>query len=217
MHWNAATGNSGGFQDWNVDLTPFAGKQVELSITYAPTRPDGLGVFVDDVKITTRRHARSRPRSRTASAPSPPVRRRPARGRDAATGARDEARLPGRPRRAHAALGLLGLRPGGRTGADKRAALVGEALEQLGVTATPPPPAYSVAVLARTPTHRRLRRMGKASGTTMVDASPKHNNGTYLNGVALGKLGAISGAIRTPRRRSTASTTVLACLTRRER
>jgi hypothetical protein len=51
--WNAATGNSNGFQDWNVDLTPFAGRQVELSITYA-TDPavQGLGVFLDDVTIT---------------------------------------------------------------------------------------------------------------------------------------------------------------------
>jgi hypothetical protein len=51
--WNAATGSSGGFHDWNVDLTPFAGKQVELSITYE-TDPavQGLGAFVDDVLIT---------------------------------------------------------------------------------------------------------------------------------------------------------------------
>ena len=33
--WNAATGNSAGFQDWEVDLSAFAGKQVEVSITYA--------------------------------------------------------------------------------------------------------------------------------------------------------------------------------------
>jgi hypothetical protein len=49
--WNAATGNSSGFHDWNVDLTPFAGKKVEVSITYQ-TDPatQGLGVFVDDAK-----------------------------------------------------------------------------------------------------------------------------------------------------------------------
>jgi hypothetical protein len=51
--WNAATGNSNGFNDWSVDLTPFAGKQVELSITYMQDPSvQGLGVFVDDVKIT---------------------------------------------------------------------------------------------------------------------------------------------------------------------
>jgi hypothetical protein len=51
--WNAATGNSAGFQDWNVDLTPYAGKQVELSITYASDPgTQGLGVFVDDTVVT---------------------------------------------------------------------------------------------------------------------------------------------------------------------
>ena len=51
--WNAATGNSGGFQDWNVDLTAYAGKQVELSITYvSDPGVQGLGVFVDDMMIT---------------------------------------------------------------------------------------------------------------------------------------------------------------------
>jgi hypothetical protein len=51
--WNAATGNSAGFQNWNVDLSAFAGKQVEVSITHV-TDPAvlGLGVFVDDTKVT---------------------------------------------------------------------------------------------------------------------------------------------------------------------
>ncbi|MEA2442550.1 MAG: hypothetical protein QOH76_3974 [Thermoleophilaceae bacterium] len=52
--WNAATGNSSGFTDWNVDLTPFAGKQVELSITYASDPGvQLLGTFLDDVKVTS--------------------------------------------------------------------------------------------------------------------------------------------------------------------
>jgi hypothetical protein len=52
--WNAATGNSSGFNDWNVDLAPFAGKQVELSITYASDPGvQLLGTFVDDVKVTS--------------------------------------------------------------------------------------------------------------------------------------------------------------------
>jgi hypothetical protein len=51
--WNAATGNSGGFQDWNVDLSSFAGKNVEVSITYIQDpAARGLGVFVDDATIT---------------------------------------------------------------------------------------------------------------------------------------------------------------------
>ena len=52
--WNAATGNSGGFQDWSIDLSAYAGKQVEVSITYiSDPGVQGLGVFVDDAKITT--------------------------------------------------------------------------------------------------------------------------------------------------------------------
>jgi hypothetical protein len=51
--WNAATGNSGGFDDWNVDLSSFAGKNVEVSITYIQDPAvRGLGVFLDDATIT---------------------------------------------------------------------------------------------------------------------------------------------------------------------
>jgi hypothetical protein len=51
--WSAATGNSAGFQDWNVDLSAYAGKQVEVSITYvSDPATQGLGVFVDDTKVT---------------------------------------------------------------------------------------------------------------------------------------------------------------------
>jgi hypothetical protein len=51
--WNAATGNSGGFRDWKIDLSAYAGKTVEVSITYAQDfAADGLGVFLDDLKVT---------------------------------------------------------------------------------------------------------------------------------------------------------------------
>ena len=50
--WNAATGNSSGWQEWSVDLTPYAGKQVEVSISYLTDwGTQGLGVFVDDTKV----------------------------------------------------------------------------------------------------------------------------------------------------------------------
>ena len=48
--WNAASGNSAGWQEWNVDLGGYAGQQVEVSITYASDwGTQGLGTFVDDV------------------------------------------------------------------------------------------------------------------------------------------------------------------------
>jgi Zinc carboxypeptidase len=50
--WNAASGNSGGWQEWNVDLAPYAGQTIELSISYASDwSSQGLGVFIDDVTL----------------------------------------------------------------------------------------------------------------------------------------------------------------------
>jgi bacillopeptidase F (M6 metalloprotease family) len=51
--WNAATGPSGGWQEWSVDLSAYAGKQVEVSISYVSDwGTQGLGVFVDDATVT---------------------------------------------------------------------------------------------------------------------------------------------------------------------
>jgi hypothetical protein len=48
--WNAATGNSGGWQQWRVSLGAYAGKQVEISIAYASDwGSQGLGAFADDI------------------------------------------------------------------------------------------------------------------------------------------------------------------------
>ena len=50
--WNAASGSSGGWQQWNVDLTAYAGKQVEVSVTYITDwGTQGSGVFVDDATV----------------------------------------------------------------------------------------------------------------------------------------------------------------------
>ena len=51
--WNAATGGSNGWQEWSVDLSDYAGQQVEISISYASDwGTQGLGVFVDDATVT---------------------------------------------------------------------------------------------------------------------------------------------------------------------
>jgi hypothetical protein len=50
--WNAASGDSGGWQEWSIDLSAYAGGQVEVSISYASDwATQGLGVFVDDVTL----------------------------------------------------------------------------------------------------------------------------------------------------------------------
>jgi hypothetical protein len=52
--WNAASGRSSGWEQWSVDLAPYAGKQVEVSIAYASDwSVQGLGVFVDDTTVST--------------------------------------------------------------------------------------------------------------------------------------------------------------------
>src|SRR3712207_261772 len=52
--WNAASGWSNGYEQWTVDLSAFAGRSVEVSISYAS---DDLfqfpGVFVDDIVVST--------------------------------------------------------------------------------------------------------------------------------------------------------------------
>ncbi|GAA1310078.1 zinc carboxypeptidase [Planotetraspora silvatica] len=51
--WHAASGSSNGWQQWSIDLTAYAGKQVEVSISYiSDWGTQGLGVWVDDTKVT---------------------------------------------------------------------------------------------------------------------------------------------------------------------
>jgi hypothetical protein len=50
--WHAASGNSGGWQQWSVNLDDWAGGTVEISIAYASDwAVQNLGVFVDDVTL----------------------------------------------------------------------------------------------------------------------------------------------------------------------
>jgi hypothetical protein len=50
--WHAATGTSNGWSEWSVDLSAYAGKQVEVSISYVTDwATQGIGVFLDDVSV----------------------------------------------------------------------------------------------------------------------------------------------------------------------
>ncbi|HEX5947960.1 MAG TPA: M14 family zinc carboxypeptidase [Actinomycetota bacterium] len=50
--WNAASGRSDGWEQWRIDLTPYAGKDIEISISYASDWAiQGLGAFVDSVQL----------------------------------------------------------------------------------------------------------------------------------------------------------------------
>ncbi len=51
--WHAATGPSAGIEQWEIDLSDYAGSVVEVSISFATDWATGdLGVFVDDVSVT---------------------------------------------------------------------------------------------------------------------------------------------------------------------
>ena len=51
--WNAFTGNSEGWQDWTADLSAYAGKNIEVSISVITDWGTlGLGVWVDDATVT---------------------------------------------------------------------------------------------------------------------------------------------------------------------
>lgn len=51
--WNAATGNSNGWQEWSIDLSGYTGQQIQVAISYASDwATQGLGAFVDDTTIT---------------------------------------------------------------------------------------------------------------------------------------------------------------------
>jgi hypothetical protein len=52
--WNAATGTSDGYEQWTVDLSAYAGTDVEVSISYASDDAVQLkGAFVDDITVST--------------------------------------------------------------------------------------------------------------------------------------------------------------------
>jgi murein tripeptide amidase MpaA len=51
--WNAASGRSDGWEEWEIDLTPFAGKTIEVYFSYASDWAiQGLGAWFDDVTLS---------------------------------------------------------------------------------------------------------------------------------------------------------------------
>jgi hypothetical protein len=51
--WNAHSGRSAGWEEWSIDLSAYAGQQVEVSISYASDwAVQGLGSFVDQIEVS---------------------------------------------------------------------------------------------------------------------------------------------------------------------
>ena len=54
MSGTARPATRAAIEDWSIDLSDYAGEQVEISISYVQDfAVDGLGVFLDDVTVTT--------------------------------------------------------------------------------------------------------------------------------------------------------------------
>jgi murein tripeptide amidase MpaA len=52
--WHASDGRSAGWEEWTIDLSDYAGSQVEVAIGYASDwSVQGLGAFVDHVEVST--------------------------------------------------------------------------------------------------------------------------------------------------------------------
>jgi hypothetical protein len=52
--WNAASGRSPGWQQWEFDLSEYAGEEVEISISYVSDwGVQGIGVFLDQLEVST--------------------------------------------------------------------------------------------------------------------------------------------------------------------
>jgi hypothetical protein len=51
--WHAATGPSDGIENWSIDLSAYAGSEIEVMISFATDWGTGdLGVFIDDTVVT---------------------------------------------------------------------------------------------------------------------------------------------------------------------
>jgi hypothetical protein len=50
--WHAATGSSGGWQDWSIDLGAYRNQEIQVAIVYATDwAVQNLGVWLDDVSL----------------------------------------------------------------------------------------------------------------------------------------------------------------------
>ena len=81
--WNAFTGESGGWVDAAFDLSAYAGQSVDVKVSYVTDAVDvgvagGIGVFVDDTRLTvggtTVERRRVRGRRRRLGRRGPPAR-----------------------------------------------------------------------------------------------------------------------------------------------
>jgi hypothetical protein len=149
--WNGATGNSSGWHQWDVDLSAYAGKQVEVSITYAQDFASaGLGVFLDEVQVTgvdaTPEGFENGLGAWTAGPPPAGTQNQAGWVDSTSVGFTDGPGVATK-QTEYWGFGLEAVR-----GADARAALLGDALHYLASTVVQVPPTQPVTSVSQTTT-----------------------------------------------------------------
>jgi Zinc carboxypeptidase/Immune inhibitor A peptidase M6 len=133
--WHASTGNSNGWQDWKVDLTAYAGKRIEVSISVASDpATTGLGLWLDDAKVTAdgATVAETSFEADTGGwtiGPPPEGTDNPENGWERTTEQFQEGAVVATDETVYTGFGFEGIR-----GAAKRAEFMGGVLEHLGLT-----------------------------------------------------------------------------------
>ena len=132
--WHASTGNSNGWEEWKIDLTPYAGKKVEISISVASDpATTGLGLWLDDTKVTADGATVAETSFETDEGgwtigPPPEGTDNPANGWERTTEQFQEGAVVATDDTVYTGFGFEGIR-----GADKRAEFMGGVLEHLGL------------------------------------------------------------------------------------
>src|SRR3954453_8758358 len=149
--WNGATGNSSGWHQWDVDLSAYAGKQVEVSITYAQDFASaGLGVFLDEAQVTgvdAQPEGFENGLGAWTAGPPPAGTQNQAGWVDSTSVGFTDGPGVATKQTEYWGFGLEAVR-----GADKRAALLGDALHYLAGSVVPVPPLQPVTSVSATTT-----------------------------------------------------------------
>ena len=128
--WHASSGRSAGWEEWQVDLSAYAGSDVEVAISYASDwAVQGLGAFVDHVEVSTETGVESFEADLGAwsvAGPPPGSDTNPNDWHRTQSVGLEEGAVVSTTNSLYFGFGL-----GGITGADSRAAVMGKSLDYL--------------------------------------------------------------------------------------
>ncbi|MFP3902562.1 MAG: zinc carboxypeptidase, partial [Acidimicrobiia bacterium] len=128
--WHASDGRSAGWEEWEIDLSAYAGSEVELAISYASDWAfQGLGAFVDHIELSTEGGVESFESDLgdwTVAGPPPGSAPNPNDWERTQSVGLEEGAVVATANSLYFGFGLEGI-----TGADARAAVMGKSLDHL--------------------------------------------------------------------------------------